>query len=83
MKDREWKFCLRNGNHNHEATLPGAHPVYRKMARTEEILEQVANHARTGAPFQQTLTHLCLGQNPENPLFKNRESSLSSPLSKT
>lgn len=29
-----WTFRLRNGNHNHEATLAGAHPPI------EELLEQ-------------------------------------------
>lgn len=45
IKVVEWRFCLRNGNHNHEATLLEAHPAHRKAARKEEILEQIANHA--------------------------------------
>lgn len=73
IQDGEWRFSLRNRDHNHDATLPGAHPTHRKAARTEKVIEQIANHARTGAPSQQTLTHLCLGQDPENPLFKNRD----------
>lgn len=39
MKVVEWRFCLRNGNHNHEATLPETHPAHGKAARKEEILE--------------------------------------------
>ncbi len=39
-----WTFCIRNGSHNHEATLPGAHPTHQKAARTKEVLESIANH---------------------------------------
>ncbi len=73
IQDGKWRFSIRNGNHNHKATLPGAHLTHRKAARIEEVLEQITNHARIGAPPQQTFTHLRLGQNPENPLFKNRD----------
>ncbi len=73
IQNREWRFSLHNGNHNHEATLSGAHPTHWKTARIEEVLEQIANHAWTGAPPQQTLTYLYFGQNPKNTLFKNRD----------
>ncbi len=51
-------FCIRNGSNNHEAIPPGAHSTYRKAARIKVVLESIANHSRTGAPQQQTLTHL-------------------------
>lgn len=39
IKVGEWRFCLRHGNHNHEATFPEATPAHRKAARKEKILE--------------------------------------------
>ena len=53
--------------------MAGAHPVYRKIVCTEEVLDQIANHAKTGAPPQQTLIHLCLSQSSKNLSFKNRD----------
>ena len=73
LEEEGWSYRLRNGDHNHDPTLAGAYPAHRKIARTEDVLDQIANHAQTGAPPQQTLTHLRLGQNPENPLIKNRD----------
>ncbi len=73
LEEEGWTYRVRDGDHNHDSTLAGAYPVHRKVARTEEVLDQIANHAKTGAPPQQTLTHLRLGQSSENPLFKNRD----------
>lgn len=73
LEQEEWSYRLRNGDHNHDPTLAGAHPAHRKITQTEDVLDQTANHTKTGASPQQTLTHLRLGQNPENPLIKNRD----------
>ncbi len=73
LKVDGWTFQIQNGSHNHEATLPGAHPTHRKTARTKEVLESIANHVKTGDPPQQTLTHLSLTQDPEKPFFKNQD----------
>ena len=53
--------------------LAEAHVIHRKIAQTKEVLDQNVNHAKTGAPLQQTLIYFWLDQNSENPLFKNRD----------
>ena len=73
LEQEGWSYRVQNSDYNHDPTLAGAYPVYRKIAQTEDILDQIANHAKTGAPPQQTLTHFRLGQNPTKPLFKNRD----------
>lgn len=73
LEEEGWTYRVRDGDHNHNSTLAGAHPVHRKIARMEEVLDQIANHAKTGAPPQQMLTHLRVGQSSETPLFKNRD----------
>ena len=61
-------LCLRLG----DITL-SLHPTHQKIARTKEVLESITNYAKTGAFPQQTLTHICLIHDPENPLFKNQD----------
>ena len=68
-----WTFQLRDGSHNHKGILLRAHLTHQKAARIKEVLKSIFNHAKTCAPSQQTLTHLRLTHNPENPLFKNQD----------
>lgn len=44
IQDGEWKFFLCNKNDKYEATLLGVHLTHQKAAKTEEILEQIANY---------------------------------------
>lgn len=73
LEQERWSYWLQNGDHNHNPKLVRAHPIHRKIAWKEDILDQITNHAKTGALLQQTLIHFCLGQNPENPLIKNQD----------
>ena len=49
LEKEGWSYRLRNGDHNHDSILAGIHLTHGKIARTEDILDQIANHAKTGA----------------------------------
>lgn len=49
LGEEGWSYQLCNGNHNYDPILAGAHSAYRNIARTEDILDQIANYAKTGA----------------------------------
>lgn len=44
-----WIFRLRNNSHNYETILPRSHPTHQKAAWIKNVLESIANHAKTGA----------------------------------
>ena len=64
---------MQNNNHNYDFILASIYFVYRKIAQIKEIIDQIANHAKTGIPLQQKLIYLCFSQKLENRLFKNRD----------
>lgn len=72
VEDKGWKSCLQDENHNDEPILAGA-STHRKAARNGEALEQIAIHARRGASPPQALTHLRLGHDAGNPIFKSQD----------
>ncbi len=73
LKKEIYGYRLYNSDHNHDHILAGAHLAYINIAQTEDVLDQIANHAKTIAPLQQTLTHLRFGQKLANPLIKNQD----------
>ncbi len=48
LEEKRWNYRLHNSDYNHDPTLADAHPAYRKIPRKEDVLDQIANHAKTG-----------------------------------
>ena len=72
-EDNLWVLRVREAGHNHELTLPGAHPTHRKAAMTQDLLQQISHQAQVDAPPKQTLSILRLDHNEEIFLFKARD----------
>lgn len=64
---------VRNPDHNHVATLAGAHPALRKLAMTVDVRKEIAQQVRVGVSSNQILTTLRLDTDQENPLFKRSD----------
>ena len=64
-----WALTLKNTTHNHAGTLAGSHPVHRKAALTQEVLDIIHNQTRTQTTPGQILSHLRLDIDEELPLF--------------
>ena len=52
----QWNLTIKNSEHNHPATLAGAHTVHRKAARTEEIQNTIAVQTRINSSAKQILS---------------------------
>ncbi len=48
LEEEKWSYQLRNNDQNYDPILASAHPAYRKMVKTKDWLDQIANHAKTG-----------------------------------
>lgn len=73
IEDNVWVLRVREAGHNHEPTLPGAHPTHRKAAMTQDVQQEISHQAHVGAPPKQTLSMLRLNHDKENPSFKARD----------
>ena len=62
LVEEKWSYRLRKSDHNHDLLLAGTHPAHRKIARIEDVLDQITNHAKTGALLQQTFIYLRLSR---------------------
>ncbi len=64
---------MRNIDHNYDPKLASANLIHRKIAKTEDVLDQITNHAKTGAPQQQILTDFRFNHKSKNLLIKSRD----------
>ncbi len=72
-EDNAWVLQVRDVGYNHEPTLPGSHPTYRKAEMTQDVQQKISNLAQVSVSPKQTLSILRLDNNKENLLFKAQD----------
>ncbi len=69
-EDGCWHLSVKCPEHNHSATLLGAHPVHRKATMTSEIIREIEKEVRKSSVAAFILTGLRLDLDEENSIFK-------------
>lgn len=73
VDDSNWSFEVTHAEHNHSATLSGAHPVHRKIAMTTEVQKTIQTQTLVNAAPKSILSAIRLNADDENPLITSRD----------
>ncbi len=72
-EDDCWHLSVKCPEHNHSATLLGAHPVHRKATMTSKIIREIEKEVRKSSAAASILTGLRLDLDEENLVFKPQD----------
>lgn len=63
--------------YNHLFSLPGAYPIHRQFARTDEVKELIISQTRIRTNNKQVIITIQSGKDEKNPLVKPKDVSTS------